>query len=71
MTDAIVGHTGFVGGNLCAQHVFEAKYNSKNIQDIAGKHFDTLVFAGARAENGGPMRTLMRIALQLKMLLIM
>ena len=50
MTDALVGHTGFVGGNLNTQHVFEAKYNSKNIQDIAGMSFDTLVFAGARAE---------------------
>ena len=50
MTDAIVGHTGFVGGNLIAQHEFGAFFNSKNIQDIDGNDFDLLVFSGARAE---------------------
>ena len=50
MTGALIGHTGFVGGNLRAQHKFEAQYNSKNIQDIAGRQFEVLVFAGARAE---------------------
>ena len=50
MTDALVGFTGFVGGNLRMQHQFNAQYNSNNIQDIAGRNFKTLVFAGARAE---------------------
>ncbi len=50
MTDALVGFTGFVGSNLRMQHQFDAQYNSRNIQDIAGEHFETLVFAGARAE---------------------
>lgn len=47
--DAIVGHTGFVGSNLCSQTGFEYYFNSRNIQDIAGKTFDTLVFSGAPA----------------------
>ena len=47
--NAIVGHTGFVGSNLCKQSVFESFYNSSNLQDIEGKTFDTLVFSGAPA----------------------
>ncbi len=46
---AIVGHTGFVGSNLCKQIAFESFFNSRNIQDIEGKTFDTLVFSGAPA----------------------
>lgn len=49
MGNAIVGHTGFVGSNLCRQTTFESFYNSSNLQDIAGKSFDTLVFSGAPA----------------------
>jgi hypothetical protein len=48
--DALVGHTGFVGGNLIRQHAFQARYNSANIADIAGRHFETLVFSGAQAK---------------------
>jgi hypothetical protein len=48
--DALVGHTGFVGGNLIRQHDFAACYNSTNIGDIAGNRFRTLVFAGAQAK---------------------
>jgi hypothetical protein len=48
--DALVGHTGFVGGNLIRQHDFTARYNSANIGEIAGRHFDTLVFSGAQAK---------------------
>ncbi|WP_370528183.1 NAD-dependent epimerase/dehydratase family protein [Rhodoferax sp. BLA1] len=47
--NAIVGHTGFVGSNLCNQTTFESFFNSRNIQDIEGKVFDTLVFSGAPA----------------------
>lgn len=50
MTDALVGHTGFVGGNLRAQHAFGELYNSKNIHEIRGRKLDTLVFAGAQAK---------------------
>jgi hypothetical protein len=48
--DALVGHTGFVGGNLIRQHDFGAHYNSGNIGEIAGRRFGTLVFSGAQAK---------------------
>lgn len=47
---ALIGHTGFVGGNLLAQREFDACYNSSNIDEIAGRSFDLLVCAGAPAE---------------------
>ena len=46
---AIVGHTGFVGSNLCQQTAFDAHFNSSNIREIEGRAFDTLVFSGAPA----------------------
>ena len=48
--DALIGHTGFVGGNLLRQRPFAACYNSSNIETIAGGEFDLLVCSGARAE---------------------
>lgn len=48
--NAIVGHTGFVGSNLCAQTKFTGHYNSKTIETIRGQKFDRLVFAGAQAK---------------------
>jgi nucleoside-diphosphate-sugar epimerase len=48
--DALIGHTGFVGGNLLTQHEFEARYNTTNIETISGRAFDTLVFSGAQAK---------------------
>jgi len=45
----LVGHTGFVGGNLAAQFRFDDCYNSKNIQDIRGKSYDLVVCAGVSA----------------------
>ncbi len=50
MADALIGHTGFVGGNLCAQRSFDELFNSRNIDSIAGRTFDTIVCAGAPAE---------------------
>ncbi len=47
---ALIGYTGFVGGNLLAQRSFDARYNSSNIEDIAGRSFDLIVCAGAPAE---------------------
>ena len=47
MHNAIVGHTGFVGSNLCKQTAFGSFFNSRNIQDIEKQAFDTLVFSGA------------------------
>lgn len=48
--DALIGHTGFVGGNLARQHEFAACFNSSNIETIASRSFDTLVFAGAQGK---------------------
>lgn len=43
MPDALVGYTGFVGGNLLRQTHFDDTYNSKNIQTISGKQYRQLV----------------------------
>ena len=48
--DALIGHTGFVGGNLVRQHGFGACFNTSNIETIGGRDFDTLVFSGAQAK---------------------
>ncbi|MBE1283557.1 MAG: hypothetical protein GJ676_09625 [Rhodobacteraceae bacterium] len=45
--DAIIGHTGFVGGNLVAQHAFSGQFNSRNMDDSAGQRFGTVVCAAA------------------------
>ncbi len=62
---ALIGYTGFVGGNLSAQRPFDALYNSSNIDDIAGRAFDLIVCAGAPAEkwkaNADPERDLANI----------
>lgn len=50
MSDALVGHTGFVGGNLAAQLRFDALFNSKNIETIRGKRFRRLVVSAMPAE---------------------
>ena len=49
MPDALIGHTGFVGGNLAAQHRFAARFNSKTVEAIRGRRFDTLVVSGMPA----------------------
>ena len=46
---ALIGHTGFVGGTLLRQCPFDATFNSRNIQDIRGGHFDRIVCAGVSA----------------------
>lgn len=50
MSDALIGHTGFVGGNLLRQRPFDATFNSQNIAEIEGKSFDLLVCSGAPAQ---------------------
>ncbi len=47
---ALIGYTGFVGGNIAAQRQFDDLYNSKNIADIEGKEYDLVVSAANRAE---------------------
>lgn len=50
MKTALIGYTGFVGGNIAAQHEFDDVYNSKNIADIEGQEYDLVVSAANRAE---------------------
>lgn len=50
MSTALIGHTGFVGGNLLRQASFDELYNSSNIESIRGRSFELLVCSGARAE---------------------
>jgi hypothetical protein len=45
----LIGHTGFVGGNLAAQSVFDDCYHSRNIQEIRGRSYDLLVCCGVSA----------------------
>ena len=49
-TAALIGHTGFVGGNLSRQHRFDDCFNSSNIEAVAGRSFDLLVCAGVPSE---------------------
>ena len=50
MKTALIGYTGFVGGNLKNQFEFDDLYNSSNIKDIEGKSYDLVVSAANRAE---------------------
>jgi nucleoside-diphosphate-sugar epimerase len=50
MNSALIGHSGFVGGNLLRQRSFDDLYNSKNIESIAGRAYDLVVCAGMPAE---------------------
>ena len=50
MASALIGHTGFVGGNLARQRRFDEFYHSANIEQIAGRSFPLVVCAGAPAE---------------------
>jgi len=49
MTRALIGATGFVGGNLRAQGAFTDFYHSRNVHELAGRRFELLVSAGAPA----------------------
>ena len=48
--NALVGFTGFVGGNLGRQISIDANFNSKNSQEMAGQEFSTVYFSAAPAE---------------------
>ncbi len=43
---ALIGHTGLVGGNLARQHLFDDFFNSSNIREIIGNHYDLMVCSG-------------------------
>lgn len=49
MKAALIGSTGFVGGNLVREYPFAARFHSANIEAIRGAHFDFVVCAGAPA----------------------
>jgi sugar phosphate isomerase/epimerase len=46
---AIIGHTGFVGGTLYDSMPQAACFNSKNIEEIAGRTFDVVICSGLPA----------------------
>jgi len=48
--DFLVGYSGFVGGNLAAQHRFDGLFRSGNITEAYGKKPELLVYSGVRAE---------------------
>lgn len=50
MSNALVGHSGFVGTTILKQAEFHAKYRSTNISEIEGRSFDMIVCAGAPAQ---------------------
>lgn len=47
IVDALIGHSGFVGGTLALQHNFAAKFNTSNIDLISDQAFDVVVCAAA------------------------
>lgn len=49
MARALIGHTGFVGGNLLRQGRYTDLYNSGNIRAIEGRRFELVVSAGCKA----------------------
>ncbi len=49
MKTALVGYTGFVGGNLAGLHDFTNMYNSKNINLAFGTNPDLLIYSGVPA----------------------
>lgn len=65
MGSALIGATGFVGGNLLRQRSFDDTYRSSNIHEIVGKRYEMIVCAGMPAEkwraNQEPDRDLDRL----------
>jgi nucleoside-diphosphate-sugar epimerase len=49
MTTALIGRSGFVGGNLLAKRDYDATYRSTDIDSIRGRTFEHLVCAGIQA----------------------
>jgi nucleoside-diphosphate-sugar epimerase len=47
---ALIGHSGFIGGNLSRQSNFDAMFNSTNIDQLRGGDFDEIVCAAPAAE---------------------
>ncbi len=49
MTNALIGHSGFVGQTLLGQAAFQALYRSTNVEELAGRRHGLVVCAGAPA----------------------
>lgn len=49
MKKAIIGHTGFVGGNVIKQAEFDCFFNTSNINDLKNQKLDLLVIAAPSA----------------------
>ncbi len=49
ITSGLIGHTGFIGGNLAQQHSFRHCYHSTDIERIRGQRFDVLVCCAVAA----------------------
>ncbi len=47
MKNALIGFTGFIGSTLARQAQFDDLFNSTNIDDICGRHYASIVCAGA------------------------
>jgi nucleoside-diphosphate-sugar epimerase len=46
---ALIGYTGFVGGNLIRQYKFDHVYNSKNLNEAQNEQFDLVICAAPSA----------------------
>ena len=49
MTSALIGSTGFVGGNLAAAARYEVQVHRANVELLRGRRFDRIVCAGLPA----------------------
>lgn len=49
MKNALIGYTGFVGGNLIRQANYDICYNSRNIREMTGNSYETVVCSGISA----------------------
>jgi nucleoside-diphosphate-sugar epimerase len=47
---ALIGYSGFIGGNVAGQWPFDALFNSSNIDELRGGDFDEIVCAAPAAE---------------------
>jgi nucleoside-diphosphate-sugar epimerase len=50
VTTALIGHSGFVGGNLARQWTPDRTFNSSTIEAFAGGRYELVVCAGTYAE---------------------
>jgi nucleoside-diphosphate-sugar epimerase len=47
--NALIGHSGFVGGNLLARRSYDSLYRSSDIDTIRGREFEHVVCTGIQA----------------------